>query len=191
MRNLILVLPALLLLAACGQPRVGLDETHLADSAAEANATSETAGQAQQREFMEAAYRIHETAIRTGEEAYQRSADPQVRALGLKIATEHQAWLSRLEKIAAHQNIRLRASAELPDGQTDSRLMELRLLDGADFDRRIIQIEMDDQARAADWFAHAGGDPAFSHAMEEYARSIQPVLQQLQSLAASIDRNIA
>lgn len=191
MKHAIYIVPALLALAACGQPRATGPQLAGAANAAESGSEAQSPADARQQAFLEEAYRIHAFAIKTGEMAYQRSDDPQVRALGLKAANEHKNWLNRLERIADENEIRLDKRSAALSGYHAEALDELLLLEGDEFDRRFVAVEQEAQTRAKAWFAQSGGDASLSPDFSDYSASIQPVLGQLETLAHSIGRSMA
>jgi len=191
MKHAIYIVPALLALAACGEPRATGPQLAGTANAAETGSPAQSPAEARQQAFLDEAYRIHVFAIKTGEMAYQRSDDPQVRALGLKAANEHKSWLNRLEQIAEKEEIRLDKRGTMLNGYHAEAMDELLLLEGDEFDRRFVAVEQEAQTRAKAWFAQSGGDPDLSPEFTDYSSSIQPVLGQLETLAHSIGRSMA
>jgi len=125
--------------------------------------------------------------VEMGQLAAQKASSPQVKQFAQRMVTDHTQANEELMQLGKAQNI------DLP-GQTDAKhkgeMGQLRDLNGAAFDRKYMQHQVQDHQKTVADFqkqAQSGSDPALKGFAQKYLPTLQQHLQMAQAAAPKAD----
>lgn len=150
------------------------------NSNANANANKEVSSD--DKEFMNKAAQGGMAEVKLGELASTKAQNPDVKAFGQKMVTDHGKANDELKAIAARKNVTLPTDVNAEQKETYDKLSKLS---GAEFDKEYVKTMVDDHQKDLDEFkdeADDGDDADVKAFAAKYAPVIQSHLDMIKGI---------
>ncbi len=137
------------------------------------------------QEFIKKAAQDDMAEIQVAQLALQKSNNPQVKQLAQKLIDDHQQNQSKIKDLAQKENVQI---PDKVDQKHQAKLDHLKKLDGDQFDRAFLQMQVKDHERDVREFKDKAAN-AQDPDVKQYASQTAPVLEQHLDMARSAMQN--
>ena len=182
----LLALGCLTFQACNSEKKTGDDSVKTAENMNEAKEDRGTGADDDDSEFAVKAANGGMLEIELGKLAQEKAQDPEVKAFGEMLVTDHSKASEELKSIATLKNISLPST---PGNDNQKHIEDLRKLSGAEFDKKFVSLMKDDHKEDVEEFKEASKevkDPS----LKEFADKTLPTLQMHLDKVMALDKKL-